>query len=251
MSGKKGFTLVELLVVIGIIALLISILLPALSSARQASHTVACQSNLRQVGVALQNYISTHRGWMPPYVGGAYNQGDSATLSDGITYTEFRRHHLLTSWFKSGTAAGGARNGDGFLGPFLGTGKIPGTRGILGCPSFTEEQQPTVLYYLGTPYPVDVFRASSYGLNILDVTTGAPFYYGLRATKVKHYIAVMADGPGMSSPYVYGPKSVSIKDSLFTPAERHKGKKFNVVFIDGHVEPGRLKELWTPQHFVN
>jgi prepilin-type N-terminal cleavage/methylation domain-containing protein/prepilin-type processing-associated H-X9-DG protein len=251
MARQKAFTLVELLVVIGIIALLIGILLPALTSARQASQAVACQSNLRQVGVALHNYISTHRGWMPPYVDGPLSQGDSATLSDGITYTEFRRHHLLTSWFKTGTSVGGARNGDGFLGPFLGTSKIPGTRGILGCPSFNEDRVSTVLYYLGTPYPVDVYRASSYSLNLLDVTTGPPLYYGLRATKVKPYIAVMTDSSGLSSPYVYGPKSVTIKDSLFTPTERHKGKQFNVVFIDGHVEQGRLKELWTLKHFVN
>src|SRR4051812_43012904 len=70
---KSGFTLVELLVVIGIIALLVSVLLPTLGKARAAAVRTQCASNLRQFGIADQMYLNTYRDWhLPAFWGAAY-----------------------------------------------------------------------------------------------------------------------------------------------------------------------------------
>lgn len=65
-SGPKAFTLVELLVVIGIISILVGVLLPALSAARRSAETAQCLSNLRQIGQGFAMYTSEHLGWIIP-----------------------------------------------------------------------------------------------------------------------------------------------------------------------------------------
>jgi prepilin-type N-terminal cleavage/methylation domain-containing protein/prepilin-type processing-associated H-X9-DG protein len=71
MRRKGGFTLAELLVVIGIVAVLTAVLLPALGKVRDSAKTIKCLSNLRQIGAAIQMYASDHNGCLVPgdYIG--------------------------------------------------------------------------------------------------------------------------------------------------------------------------------------
>src|ERR1022692_2995069 len=81
----KGFTLVELLVVIGIIALLISILLPSLNRARETANRIKCASNLRQIGQAILLYANENKQQYPRTVQISGGQNPVPTWGTGPT----------------------------------------------------------------------------------------------------------------------------------------------------------------------
>jgi prepilin-type processing-associated H-X9-DG protein len=160
-----AFTLVELLVVIGIIALLIAILLPALSRARQQANTTYCLANLRQIGNAYAMYVNDNQGWLP-FV---YN-GDG-TLGWGQPYVRNLGTPALNKgiyWFEA-------------IAPYMGSRKPP-----LEMNDATD--LPTILQ-----------RCPNWDKDAVGVVLGQPFYgYGA------NYKLYLGTGLAMRGSYLPG-----------------------------------------------
>ena len=94
-TGKKAFTLVEMLVVIAIIAILAALLLPVLSGGQRRAQRVWCESNLKQIGMVFHTFSNDHSGKFPMAVstneGGSMEYVQSGLNDGGTFYTAFRQ----------------------------------------------------------------------------------------------------------------------------------------------------------------
>lgn len=150
-----GFTLVELLVVIGIIALLIGILLPVLSKARDAGARTACLSNLRQIGLAFRMYVNDNKGRYP--AGATYKRGANPSNPWGTTYSNYG--HLAADWVYYQRT----RNlSESRIAPYIGQKSESALRKVLLCPAQEVEERTLP----GDADPADGVYWPSYSMNI-------------------------------------------------------------------------------------
>jgi prepilin-type N-terminal cleavage/methylation domain-containing protein/prepilin-type processing-associated H-X9-DG protein len=160
-----GFTLVELLVVIGIVAVLIATLLPALNRARSQARMVECTTRIRQLTTACIMYSNDFQGTMPPMA----------------LWTDNANHWARPTIFPAG--------GDGYLTPYLGrkrgsTGAtIAGAR-LYGCPELDNfDPNPSILY----SYRYNGYFGGRYDKagNKIPLPPGAGFLTPLKITKAR------------------------------------------------------------------
>jgi len=232
-ASRKGFTLVELLVVIGIIALLISILLPSLNRARETANRVKCGSNLRQVGQAILLYSNENKGNYPRTKYNASVNQHNYNL-DGQTGNTVADPFKDTGWKDY--------ENDPIMAMFLLIRTQDITSEVFVCPSSNDEKdsygtaaganaqnkhsfsaRKNFSYSISSPYPNQGAVNSGYRWNS---TLGAEF-------------AVAADiNPGDDNGYKVSAATdtSSAKDMQKANSPNHQGAGENVLYGDGHVE---------------
>jgi prepilin-type N-terminal cleavage/methylation domain-containing protein len=220
MKLSKAFTLIELLVVVAIIAVLIAILMPSLSSARDYAKTISCSSNLKQFGIATAFYNNEYRDSMP-LTGGMYPDGKPFN-NTGCQYSSNNWMVLLSKYLPSNT------NPNGYFAEKQGSLWI--------CPADT---RPTGNQYGDPAKGTGYYQCPSYGINIF--LTG--FYWDTgewqKKPRMLGEITEPTRTPLMSdNDHNWGCYPAHIQDSYgmgFHPFPHFHRNADTFLYVDGHV----------------
>lgn len=215
----QAFTLVELMAVIGIVAVLIAMLLPALTAAREQARVIACASNLRTIGQACFLYSAENQGTLPIPIGGGPL---SNTPVSAILFTP-DNGYFGTMDFTLGTMIA-----------YL-PGSAQTRQRLFLCP---DDEAPQFAGYALTPFVPAVSRNFSYVFSpdMAGSSRTSQIWTGIRVTRIRqpsHKLMVQeqAMSPYENEDAVLGPTP----PRLILLGTRHNGRS-NQCFADGHVE---------------
>lgn len=170
---SAAFTLVELLVVIGIIALLVSVLLPVLGKAREQSNALKCLSNLRQMGMAAMMFAQEHKGYIPT----ASDDGWAKYADPTRTKFAYRSNadQNVFDWASSLVPYMGAKKSD--MNSFMLNAQ--GQSRVFLCPSdIWQDGTPTAGYALINNVDIMIISSNANGANPMGYL---PISYGINA----------------------------------------------------------------------